>query len=332
VQEGGYITGTPVSKSPSLQGYPHCDEQVRTIAARLWNSEEPSYINNYGQGKVFCNVPINEVLKSIGTQEAVHVEKNQPVLWKQRDLPDNRKIYFLTNQSDAAVDFNASFRVTGCVPEWWNPVTGEVRPLIEFNVENGCTVVPIHLDAAESGFVVFRVTKPKKYKTLKEKEFLTVPDKWEIDFFNRWTDEHYSVANTPLFDWTQSQDDKLKYFSGTATYKTSFNVERSIAKCSDIQISFENIGVLATVFVNGKEAGTVWAKPYRLNINKLLKEGTNNLEIRVTNVWRNKIVDKLNGIDPENRIFMLAYPSREGYGSTLEPSGIWGEVKITALE
>jgi hypothetical protein len=69
-----------------------------------------------------------------------------------------------------------------------------------------------------------------------------------------------------------------------------------------------------------------------LEISKWLQEGANCLEIRVTNVWRNKIVDKLNGIDPENRIYMLVYPSRESYGTTLEPSGIWGKVKIITSE
>ena len=202
-----------------------------------------------------------------------------------------------------------------------------------YSVENGYTVVPLSLDAVESGFVVFRNKSLRKPKRQKETELLVLPDKWDIDFFNHRTGEHYTLNNSPLFDWTQSTDERIKYFSGTATYKAEFDIE----KCSDILISFENIGVMATVFVNGEEAGTLWTKPYRLNISKSLKAGKNTLEIRVTNTWRNKIVDKLTNIDPNNKIFLLKYPESNGwtwlpeYGTWLEPSGIWRKVKITVL-
>ena len=92
-------------------------------------------------------------------------------------------------------------------------------------------------------------------------------------------------------------------------------------------------GVVATVLVNGQEAGTLWTKPYRLNIGNLLhKDGKNTLEIRVANTWRNKIVDKVNGRDSEHKLFLLDSPSRDRYGAWLEPSGIWGDVKIITLE
>jgi hypothetical protein len=332
VKDGANIAGVPVDKSPSLQGYPQCDKKIKDIAARLWSKKDSSYVNQYEQGKVFCNMPVNKVLETIGTPEAVRIDKRMPVLWKQRDLPNGRKIYFLTNQSDTVVEFKVSFRTVNFAPEWWNPVDGEMRPLMEYSLENEYTIVPIRLDAAESGFVVFKDKELNKPKNLKEKEFLTLSGNWDIDFFNPWTGEHYSVKNSPLFDWTLSQDNKMKYFSGTATYQTEFDIQSSILQSPNIQISFENIGVLATVLVNSQEAGTLWTKPYKLNINNLLKEGKNNLEIRVTNVWRNKIVDKLNDIDPENKIYMLSYPSRDRYGTWLVPSGMWGEVKITALE
>ena len=335
VKNGGNVLGAPPVQSPSLQGYPHCDEKVRDIAARLWNKNDESFINQYGKGKIFFNVPVNEVLATIGTTEAVHLDKGLPILWKQRDLPNGRKIYFLTNQSDTVVDFRASFRTaTGFVPEWWNPVNGEIHPLTKYSVENNYTVVHIRLEAAESGFVVFRDKKSLNNKNTNEKKLftLTIPNSWNIDFFNHWTGENYSLKNSPLFDWTQSPEKSIMYFSGTATYQTEFDAISSIVNSSDIYITFENIGVVATVLINGKEAGTLWTKPYRLNISNSVKEGKNNLEIRVTNTWRNKIVDKVNGIDPENKIFLLDYPSRERYGTWLIPSGIWGTVKIDFLK
>lgn len=76
-------------------------------------------------------------------------------------MPDGRKIYFLTNQQDTEVKCVVSFRVTDYAPEWWNPVTGDRRPLTEYSVENGYTVVQLAFEAAESGFVVFKDKKQK---------------------------------------------------------------------------------------------------------------------------------------------------------------------------
>ncbi|MDR1747339.1 MAG: hypothetical protein LBR49_08755, partial [Tannerella sp.] len=164
-----------------------------------------------------------------------------------------------------------------------------------------------------------------------EKTLLTVPDKWDIELVNRWTGESYVFENSALFDWTQHPSDNIRYFSGTATYKNVFNIPASIC-ISDVYITIEEVGVVATVFVNGVEAGTIWTKPYRLKIGDLLKEGDNILEIKVLNVWRNKVVDKLNNITPNNPVYLLDPPSRESYNTWLVPSGLWGTVRIVKLE
>ena len=39
--------------------------------------------------------------------------------------------------------------------------------------------------------------------------------------------------------------------------------------------------------MNGKPAGVLWCAPYRINISTLIKDGANDLEVRVTNTWHN---------------------------------------------
>lgn len=51
---------------------------------------------------------------------------------------------------------NCKFRVTGKVPELWNPQTGDIRPVLNYYEENGTTVIPLHFNPEGSIFVVFR--------------------------------------------------------------------------------------------------------------------------------------------------------------------------------
>lgn len=65
-------------------------------------------------------------------------------------------IYFIANREEAVRDVTCRFRVSGRLPEWWDPLTGERRALPQFEEQSGVTSVPLRLEALESGFVVFR--------------------------------------------------------------------------------------------------------------------------------------------------------------------------------
>lgn len=67
----------------------------------------------------------------------------------------DKDIYFLTNQSDAVISFNASFRVKGMQPELWDAVTGSTRALPQYSETKSYTSVPLKFEPAESGFIVF---------------------------------------------------------------------------------------------------------------------------------------------------------------------------------
>ena len=88
-------------------------------------------------------------------------------------------------------------------------------------------------------------------------------------------------------DWSKSENDLLKYYSGTANYTTTFTSQKFDGK--DVVIDLGTVGVMATVTLNGKDVGTSWMAPYRLNITNAIQEGENKLEIKVVNVWRNRL-------------------------------------------
>jgi hypothetical protein len=50
------------------------------------------------------------------------------------------------------------------------------------------------------------------------------------------------------------------------------------------------VDVMAEVRVNGKPIGTCWKAPYRLDVTDALKVGPNDLEIKVVNLWINRMI------------------------------------------
>ncbi|MCM1163188.1 MAG: glycosyl hydrolase family 2 [Muribaculaceae bacterium] len=102
------------------------------------------------------------------------------------------------------------------------------------------------------------------------------------------------VADTFAIDtvtpWTSLPDDRLQVNSATGRYEVTFDLPDQ-ADAADWELSLGDLRESARVYVNGQEAGTVWAVPFTLNIGKYLKPGANHLAIDVTNLQANRIRD-----------------------------------------
>jgi len=86
-------------------------------------------------------------------------------------------------------------------------------------------------------------------------------------------------------------DDGVKYFSGTATYLNTFQVaEELIAAGRKLYLDLGRVEILAEVRVNGTDLGIHWTQPYRVDITDVVHVGENSLEVRVTNLWPNRLI------------------------------------------
>jgi hypothetical protein len=96
-----------------------------------------------------------------------------------------------------------------------------------------------------------------------------------------------SIILPKLRSWTESDDDGVKYFSGTATYVVRFDI--SDLKSQTI-LDLGTVKNVAEVSLNGRSLGTLWKPPYQVNVTEALKPGENSLEIKVTNLWPNRLI------------------------------------------
>jgi hypothetical protein len=327
VSQGGIIYGNAPESSPSLQNYPQCDKQVQLLASKLWAGE--GMVKTHGEGAVVEGISLQEALDYFQIEKNVMV--SDEILWTHRSL-EGMEIYFLTNQSGKSVSVNPSFRVSGLKPQLWDAVTGEIRAVNKYKVEDGRTIVPLFMEVDRSWFVIFTnetnqvldkgyVENFPEYKTVQ-----TIDTRWFIDFENKKIAPK-EINTTELTDWTKSTDDLLKYYSGAATYSTTFDFEMPDAK--NFFIDLGKVGVMATVILNGKNVGTTWMTPFRLNITGIIKERENTLQIKVVNVWRNRLTgDKTLPEDKRTTSVLVDNITPE---EELIPSGLMGPVSIQVV-
>ena len=333
VKQGGIILGHQPESSPSLQNYPLCDQEVKKLASKLWAGkyEDGKMMYNYGDGIVFDGLSLEEVFSQLKLKKDVAIKEDVPVLWTHRTMP-GMDIYFLTNQGDKEINFKPVFRVNKQLkPQLWNALTGEIKQLNEYEVTENGIAVPIKMQALQSWFIVFTDSKSEGIKKGGQTNFpefkisQTINTPFTVDFKNKAIGPKEPVIFKDLTDWSQSTDQKIKYYSGTATYKTTFNVKK-LSKGNEYFINLGKVSVMAKVKLNGKEIGGVWVAPYRLNVAGLLKEGNNQLEIEVVNLWRNRLIkDKML---PDNEKYTWVEFDNLTDNEELQPSGLLGPVVV----
>lgn len=94
-----------------------------------------------------------------------------------------------------------------------------------------------------------------------------------------------------LMDWKEHALDDIKYFSGTATYRKSFELpEAFMAKGNRMILNLGRVEIAAKVKVNGHDVGILWMYPYQADITKAVRAGSNTLEIEITNLWVNRLI------------------------------------------
>ena len=134
-----------------------------------------------------------------------------------------------------------------------------------------------------------------------------------------------------LRPWTESADEGVKYFSGTATYFKMVQAPKSwFSPGARLLLDLGTVQDLAEVSVNGKTVGILWKPPYRIDVTGTLKPGENRLEIKVTNQWTNRLIGDRSA-PPEKKILAAGGVTPGGMGPTsptLPASGLTGPVTL----
>jgi hypothetical protein len=187
--------------------------------------------------------------------------------------------------------------------------------------------VSLDLLPQDSFFVVFRIPTSVASETVPKPTWAKVADvagAWTVSFQpDRGAPESARFAT--LRSLSESDDPGVRYFSGVATYRNSFALPRGTKPGAALVLDLGKIGDVAEVRVNGTMVGTVWKAPYRLDIGPAVRPGKNELEIRVANVWVNRLIgDQQPGA---KKVAFVAAPTYTP-DAPLRPAGLMGPVSL----
>jgi len=325
VNAGAVVVGPKPVDSPSLSDN---QAEFKTIAEQLFGSGLGE--RTCGKGKVYAGQTLGEALFALEVPpdfEFTRPQADTNLLFVHRKLADG-EVYWVDNRNNRAETVDAIFRVAGKAPELWHADTGKIEPA-SYRVANGRTLVRLHLDPYDAVFVVFRKAAAAPSRTLPEPvetAIAAVEGPWEIGFQpNRGAPAKISLDK--LSSWSENADTGVKYFSGTGTYSKTIQAPADWFKTgAQLWLDLGDVKNLAEVSVNGKPLGIVWKRPFRVDVTGALKPGANTMEIKVTNLWVNRLI----GDQQPDATKKYTYTAQQFYraDSPLLPSGLLGPVKL----
>ncbi len=330
VMQGAVVLASkkPVG-SRSLANGAEGDAEVRKIADELWGQGEPGNSGEHatGQGKVIWGRTPAEVLAGLGLPKDFQaVDTKQKILFAHRRSGTD-DIYFVANHLAEPATFTGVFRVQGKIPQTWNPETGEITALPGFSAKQDRSEVPLQLEANGSRFIVFRdepaptTAAPGLVGEMPVWKQLSGP--WQVEFQPN-SGAPAQLTFPELISWTEHPDPGIQNYSGTATYMQEFDLPAM--PTGKIMLDLGNVEVVAAVTLNGVDCGSLWKAPFAVEAGQALRPGKNRLEVKVANVWANRLIADA-GLPAAKRVAWATYNPYKP-GDRLLPSGLLGPVQL----
>lgn len=317
---GATLAGRPPASTPAL-----VDDKAEfeALVRELWAGGGTTVV---GKGRVILADNANDALAKAGVTADFQFggAADAELLFVHR-ATETEDVYFLTNRKDRREAGEARFRVTGKRPEMWRADTGRYEPM-SYRIEGNEVVVPLDMAPNDAFFVMFREAAAVPNLTLKAPSIRRIEElkgPWTVSF-EAGRGAPAELKLTKLASLADNEDPAVRYFSGTASYRKQLDVPARNA-AERLYLDLGEIGDVAEIFVGGRSAGIAWKAPFRIDITDFVKPGRNDLEIRVANLWVNRLIG-----DAQPGATKIGYTTLPTYkaDAPLRRSGLIGPVRL----
>ena len=324
VEQGATVVGPAPVATPGLT-----DDQAAydALVRRLWTGQP---VTRVGRGQVIADLDVEAALMARNVPPDLDVGPDvgsDALMFVHRSLNDG-DLYFVVNRTDQPQQFDARFRVSGKAPELWSAETGLSRPL-SFRRDGEATVAPLELGPEASAFVLFRQDTDAPGRIVPTPALNVLSEfegGWDVAF-QPGRGAPSTLRLERLASLTEQSDPAVRYFSGEATYKRAFTLPADYVPGSPLWVDLGEVGDLAEVTINGRVLGGVWHAPFRLEIGDAVRPGENVLEVKVANLWVNRLIgDAQPGVVPVTSTTIPTFNA----DAPLRPSGLIGPVRLLA--
>jgi hypothetical protein len=334
VADGGTVIGPKPWRAHGLEGFPASDERVRELAARLWGDLDGDAKTSraHGRGRVIWGETPRDVLTSMGIGPDVIAPDGIDFIHRHDNGAD---IYFVRNAAAMPASPVVTFRVSDRAPELWDPVSGGIRPASVWGrAADGRIEVPLELAGHGSIFLVFRRPAnetPVRAPATPLPAPVPIDGPWIVDFEGGPT----AVPFPELISWTAHPDPAVRYFSGTARYRTRFTVPVGWRQNgTSARIDLGRLRTIGEASLNGEPLGITWTAPFVLDASAALRDGENDLVVEITNTWHNRLVGdaRLPPGRRTTRTNVILSAGRPWAQWELLDSGLFGPVRLLASD
>ncbi|MBV9923404.1 MAG: glycoside hydrolase family 2 protein [Acidobacteria bacterium] len=291
-----------------------------------------------GAGRFLLGDDLTKLLAHAGTRREAMVEQG---LRFTRRAYAGGAYYFVLNRG------NAPFK-------GWAPLASDARSVAVFDPLTGEAGLAVSRDGSGGGQEIYIQLAPgescllKTFDTRQSAQHFTyfqaagapqaLGGEWSVNFVEGGPTLPPALRlNTPE-SWARLEGDAYKTFSGTARYTLDF--KRPQGANTDWLLDLGRVAETARVRLNGQELGTLITPPFRVRIPSALLRDQNTLEVEVTNLAINRVIDLERRGVKYKKFYNTNFPARrpEDRGADglfdatkLEPrdSGLLGPVTLT---
>ena len=334
VASGAVLIGPRPSSTPSLAD---STEEFEHLTDAMWTTEHSGLTrHSYGRGQIFTEDALASVLTDtlkLQPDFSYPDEGLSPAIrYVHRHLEGGRDVYFLSNTNNRAEQVSGHFRSYGRIPEIWHPDSGIRERRVSYRSDCKGTTVSVALEPHEALFVVFLDPAPETEhleSTQRRETVGNIEGPWTVQFGADSAGSKPRTTLEKLKSWTEFADAPTKYFSGTATYSVTLDAPPSwFNSNARLFLDLGTVKDVAELLVNGRRVAICWKAPYRADITEFLRVGHNSLNVKVTNVWANRLIgDRQPGAHPQAQTSFNPYSA----DSPLLQSGLLGPVSIVRI-
>ena len=323
----------------SLTPYTDLETRLRDVLSTFKEKNVPVLLPAYVAGdlKTKALIPWTQNdFSSLGIPRDLEIIENgaeayRTVAFTHR-ADKNMDLYFISNQQDKDRNLDLSFRVSGRIPEKFDPLDGSISDVLQWKTDGQRTDLSLKLAANQALFIVFE--KPLTDSIVSSPDLpvreLACPGlqaSWSVQFDTAFGGPGEPVVFKALTSWSLEDSSNIRYYSGTAVYTGQFTLSTPLEKLNTYQLHLGKVAELAEVYLNGVSCGTAWTTPFTVDVSKAIRQGLNTLEIRVTNTWANRLEG--DALLPEaKRVTWTDGKYRKKTRDLLE-AGLLGPLKLT---